>query len=409
MSCRTDIRVPYSRHGFPAVIADGFCSFACAICGRAQFIQASAALLAFAATTSICIAQESEFAISMSRVVEHRLSAYKECHAQITSTSEEKGSQYKVAIEAWVKGDRIRNDMTSPSGLSHSIVSGGTYIAIHPGEESPLVAPTSEKSDVWQYLGIVHPASVGVSSMGLDIYRGGENHWISKGWMRSNDARKKMKKTVEGNLIKYALQMPSEFPVGVPFESLRDPERLREYLKDNPETTIVNLELRNEAVFSTVMNGQLVSYYQSQSRPNGENLTETILTNQYAFDTASGYWVPTTSESEVRFNGEVLKKTVTTVELIEFLPVKDSVFTVEGIGFPEGTRIRERDNAGMPRTAFIENGKRVYPKFDEYIEGTTPIPVLDNGRWRKFLMGINFLVISLVAAVLLFRYWRRNF
>lgn len=367
--------------------------------GRTFFLTIQASVLIH----GVCYGEQ--FRDAMNSLIEYRLSKFSECHARIRSTSEVLGKVREAEIEVWVKGDKIRNDVKRFGAVSHSIVNDGVYIVRQAGDKSPWIAPIVEKPDIWQYLGLVHPASIGVSRSGIDICRGGENHFIGKSLLKSAN---EFKQTLEGDLVKYSIDLPGQLPIGVPIDILQDPGRLASYLEDNPATEVVSLELKYELVFSTRMDGHLVSYYQSQSRVGGGKRTEVSLVNAFANEDVSGIWTPEKSEWELRFDGAVHERTVATVDFIEFSPVDDIIFTAEGVGFEEGSKVRDRSDPNRPKTAVITDGKLVYPKIEDFTVDAVPTSAPDNGRARKNFFGVNLLLISFVVSYLLFRRLRQN-
>lgn len=338
------------------------------------------------------------------RSIDYRSSMFNECYVEFTAILTTKSGSEETAVKAWVKGDKIRNDVRSVDGVGQSIVSGDTYICLHPGDKTPVVALCSERPDIWQHLGIVNPASIGATLGGMATFRGGKHDWLLESLIRGGTADR-----IEPvGQFRYVFQQERLLPLGVPVPALLKFDSPEEFLLANPGTDTVSLEITTEASFSEEAQGQLVSYKVKQSRLDGSMKSDILLTNQFKYHEDANAWFPSKSEWLQHYNGEEYQRRITTVNLVKLDSVDDIVFTVEGLGLADGTSIRDLSSGLKVTYGQITEGKLVFPEHKQ-IEMQPSEGVSPEKRNRTLVfLGTNLILIAAILAVFWYRSGRDN-
>lgn len=346
-------------------------------------------------------APESAFAQSAKDTIQKfaidRSSRFGMVHAVMSISSQTPGGTTETSLEAWAKGDKLRNDVASNRGKAYAIVNGNEYICKYPGDSVPIIDACSKHTDVWKHLGMIHPGCVGATYRGYDGLRNGKFRWIFDNGL----GEVKLEFPEAGRRILGVKEL--RVPRGVSLLEIRKYGSNKEYLQENPEADFVALRHEFELVFSKSVNGELVKYRKVQEKAGGGSRTELLLRNQHDFDEASGYWYVSQCDWEHYANGELFSKTRVMVNSIDFSEFDDVVFSIEGLDLTDGSVIHDRSDNGRTKAATIRDGRLSFAGTMDESRVEKPLPTVSNRGTRAFFIA-NFVVSSLLLAT----WWSRK-
>lgn len=330
---------------------------------------------------------------------EYRSSNFSECHASLRVITELGDDLRERDVTVWVKGDRIRNDIARPDGRTVGVINGDTCISVLQGMNSLTICDTSENPDMWQFLGLVHPGSIGATRTVLDVYRNGKHPWLLESALVNPGIEFTGGYDSSKDSTVYSAELQQRIPVGFTNDEMKKAGSFDAYLKQHPDAETFDVKVAYQVQFSAEFDGQLVSFHQKQSALDGSNATDVKLFNVYTFDNDSQLWFPSSSSWEVQYNGKLVEKRTVEVSSIDFSGVDDKVFTVDGLGFADGTVVSDR--RATPRSGVIQNGKLRLPKVVSPVR-STPLTAR-NKMSKKIFVGINLILMSVVLIILVFR------
>jgi len=202
-------------------------------------------------------------------------------------------------------------------------------------------------------------------------------------------------------LVRHTTRVPEEFQP----EELAGYSSFDEFLQHHPDRSSSLTTVEDEFLFSHGIWRDLISYKHTQQDEGVSGKIENTLKNN--FQSIPGVQFPVIKSSEWvgKFSEQVVESRRINVVNINFNPIDDGMFEVNGLGVPDRTDVRDIRESLLGDLKVVMDGEVVPPEVGVFAETRSSVP---SRQSRLFLLAINLVAIFAIAIFLLYRLWFRK-